>query len=798
MSISAKYGPSESQPLSGKPQLDLHGAGAAGCPIAHEQPLGRSPLGCPISQHAAAFDPFEGDYQLDPAEALRWSRDQEPVFYSPKLGYWVVTRYDDVKAIFRDNILYSPAIALEKITPAPPEAQEILKSYGYAMDRTMVNEDEPAHMERRRLLLESFAPEALSKHEPAIRQLTRQYMDRFVDKGEADLVAEIFREIPLTVALHFLGVEDSAIDRLKQFSVAHTINTWGRPTRDEQLQVADSVGRFWQAANNILDAMMADPTGEGWMYFSIRQHLEHPDIVPLSYLRSMMMAILVAAHETTSYATANAFRLLLSNRPVWEELRENRALIPNAVEECLRHAGSIVAWRRLTTAPARIGDVEVPKGAKLLLVMASANHDERHFENPDSLDLYRDNSSEHLSFGYGAHQCMGKNIARMEMRIFLEEFLERLPHLELVPGQVFKYLPNASFRGPESLWVRWDPAKNPERSDRSFLGADRPFKIGAPSRADIVRQMRVTEVRNEAVGVMGLVLEQPNGRPLPAWRPGAHIDLLAGGYERKYSLCGNPEDHARFEVAVLKEAEGRGGSRYLHENLKIGALVQVRGPKNHFRLQEDASSYVLIAAGIGITPIVAMADRLKTLEKNYTLHYAGRLASSMAHLDRLKRDHGDRLHLYIKSDGRRMQVSEITKSAATDQKIYACGPDRLLSELEALAQHWTENTLHIEHFSPANSLLDPAMEHAFEVELRDSNLTINVPPDRTVLDILEAAGVDIACDCREGLCGSCEVRVIEGEIDHRDRVLSQAEREKNNQMMTCCSRARGKKLVLAL
>jgi hypothetical protein len=209
----------------------------------------------------------------------------------------------------------------------------------------------------------------------------------------------------------------------------------------------------------------------------------------------MMMAILAAAHETTSNATANAFRLLLSNRAAWEEICENPALIPNAVEECLRRAGSIVAWRRLATAATRIGDVEIPKGARLLIVMASANHDERHFDNPDTLDLYRENSAEHLSFGYGAHQCMGKNIARMEMRIFLEEFVKRLPHMELVPDQAFTYLPNTSFRGPDRLWVRWDPANNPERRERSLLDRHQSFRIGAPVRAEIARQMRVAEIR---------------------------------------------------------------------------------------------------------------------------------------------------------------------------------------------------------------------------------------------------------------------------------------------------------------
>jgi cytochrome P450/ferredoxin-NADP reductase len=773
------------------------GAATGGCPVG-ENGFGRSPTGCPISPQAAAFDPFEGDYQLDPAEALRWSRDQEPVFFSPRLGYWVVTRYDDVKAIFRDNLLFSPSIALEKITPAPPEAAEVLKSYGYAMDRTMVNEDEPAHMERRRLLLESFAPEALARHEPAIRQLTRQYMDRFIDNGEADLVNEMFWEIPLTVALHFLGVHDDDINRLRQYCVAHTINTWGRPTREEQLHVADSVGRFWQAANRILDAMMADPSGEGWMYFSIRQHLKHPDIVPLSYLRSMMMAILAAAHETTSNATANAFRLLLSNRAVWDEICENPALIPNAVEECLRRAGSIIAWRRLATAATTIGGVEIPKGARLLIVMTSANHDERHFENPDLLDLYRDNAAQHLSFGYGAHQCMGKNIARMEMRIFLEEFVKRLPHIELVPDQAFKYLPNTSFRGPENLWVRWNPANNPERRDPSILDRHQSFKIGAPALTEIARQLLVCEVRREADGVVGLALEDPSGRPLPPWRPGAHVDLVVDSYDRKYSLCGDPADHARFELAILKEENGRGGSKYIHDTIVAGSMVKVRGPKNHFRLAEDASRYVLIAGGIGITPILAMADRLKRLGKDYVIHYGGRSFATMAFIARLKRDHGDRLQLFSRAEGRRMQLRDLVGSPGTGQQVYACGPERLLAELEDLARQWPENTLHVEHFSAANLLLDPANEHGFDLELRDSNLTIRVPADCTVLQSLQSAGVDVACDCQEGLCGSCEVEVVDGEIDHRDKVLTETERGRQDKMMACCSRARGGKLVLAL
>jgi ferredoxin-NADP reductase len=544
--------------------------------------------------------------------------------------------------------------------------------------------------------------------------------------------------------------------------------------------------------------MMADPTGDGWMYFSIRQHLEHPDIVPLSYLRSMMMAILAAAHETTSNASANAIRLLLSDREAWNEICANPALIPNAVEECLRRAGSIVAWRRIATAATRIGNIDIPSGAKLLIVMASANHDEHHFENPDAVDLHRDNSAEHLSFGYGAHQCMGKNIARMEMRIFLEEFAKRLPHMELVADQAFKYLPNTSFRGPNALRVRWDPSGNPERLNPSLLQTSLSFRIGAPLRTEIARQMRVAEIRREADGIRSVVLESLDRRPLPGWTPGAHVDLMAGEFDRKYSLCGDRTDRIKLRIAILRENQGRGGSKYFHENLSPGSLVRVRGPKNHFKLDESASSYTLIAGGIGITPILAMADRLKSLGKRYTLHYAGRSPSTMAFIERVKRDHGGRLHLYAKSEGQRMTLSEIAGRPGERCRVYACGPERLLAELQALAREWPPNVLQLEHFAAATAQLDPAREHAFRIELRDSNLTIEVPADRSVLDSLHAVGIDVACDCREGLCGSCEVLVLDGEVDHRDRVLSVSERATSARMMACCSRARGNKLVLAL
>lgn len=772
------------QPATGCP---MHAAAAAsGCPV-H------------VSERAAEFDPFGDGYQQDPPEYVRWAREQEPVFYSPKLGYWVVTRYDDIKAIFRDNITFSPSIALEKITPTGPEANAVLASYGYAMNRTLVNEDEPAHMPRRRVLMEPFTPDALKHHEPMVRRLTREYVDRFIDDGRADLVDQLLWEVPLTVALHFLGVPEEDMDLLRRYSIAHTVNTWGRPKPEEQVAVAHAVGNFWQLAGKILDKMRQDPDQPGWMQYGLRKQRDFPDVVTDSYLHSMMMAGIVAAHETTANASANALKLLLQHPDAWRDLCEDPSLIPNAVEECLRHNGSVAAWRRLATCDTTIAGMPIPAGSKLLIVSSSANHDERQFADADLFDIRRDNASDQLTFGYGSHQCMGKNLARMEMQIFLEELTRRLPHLRLA-AQQFTYVPNTSFRGPEHLWVEWDPAQNPERSQPELLAQRQPVRIGEPSAHASARTLVVERVEPAAHGIVMLTLASPDGKALPRWAPGAHIDIECGdtGLSRQYSLCGDPADASRLRIAVLRETDGRGGSAWVHDNVKPGQRLRVRGPRNHFRLDESAAKVILVAGGIGITPISAMARRAQALGIDYALHYSGRTRAGMAMLAELAALHGDRLHLHISEEGSRNDFGALLAQPDADTQIYACGPERLLDALQQACAHWPQDALRVEHFHSTLGTLDPEREHAFEAELKDSGLVVTVRADQTLLAALRAANIDVQSDCEEGLCGSCEVSVLAGDIDHRDVVLTRAEREANRKMMSCCSRACGQRIVLEL
>lgn len=738
--------------------------------------------GCPFHQlqHAAqTFDFFDQAYQQDPAAALHDFREQLPIFYSERMGYWVVTRYDDVKAIFRDPILFSACNALEKLTPNSAEADAILAKYQYAMKRTLVNEDEPVHMQRRRALLDAFAPQQLEELKQFVQRLVTEKIDQFVDKQKVDLVAELFWDVPLMVALHFLGIPEEDIQELKKFAVAHTVNTWGRPSVDEQCSVAEGVGQFWQYSGQVLAKMKQQPQGEGWMYDMIAQNKAMPDVVTDNYLHSMMMAIMVAAHETTSLAATNAVKTLLEQPKLWQKLSRQPELIPQAVEECLRYAGSVVAWRRQVTQDTQFNGVDFKAGDKLFLVSAAANRDPRYFNAPDEIDLYRDNSAQHLTFGYGAHQCMGRNIGRMEICIFIEALTRRFPNLSLCQ-QDFSYLPNTSFRGPQALWV--------ELKQHTLAAKRIEFKIGPPETGQLYRQVEVQDIQEINAQCKTIQLSAIADETLPRWQSGAHIELqLPNGLLRKYSLC-SVGDAKYYRIVVKHEKDGRGGSAWLHQNLKVGDYLRIRGPKNFFQLNLNAKQHVLLAAGIGITPILAMANQLKQDGRAYRLIYLGRSTAQMPLLDEILTAHP---HTEVRlSQTQRLDLNDLYASLLPNTQLCACGPEGLLYELQALQAQYPEIQLTVEHFAAAATLDQD--DQAFEVELINSQRTLYVPAGRSLLACLIEQGVELSYDCQEGLCGSCQVEVMEGEIEHRDKVLTATERQSMQRMMSCCSRGQGK------
>ncbi|AYC37278.1 PDR/VanB family oxidoreductase [Streptomyces griseorubiginosus] len=303
----------------------------------------------------------------------------------------------------------------------------------------------------------------------------------------------------------------------------------------------------------------------------------------------------------------------------------------------------------------------------------------------------------------------------------------------------------------------------------------------------------VVERRESAAdGVLALTLRHPLGEQLPAWEPGAHIDVLLGpGLERQYSLCGDPADRARWRIAVLREPVGRGGSAHVHEQVNQGDKVRVRGPRNHFALR-PAPRYLFIAGGIGITPILPMLAAAEAAGAQWTLLYGGRTRNSMAFTEELSR-YGDRVTVAPQDETGLLDLPSVLDGVPEGTLVYCCGPGPLL---DAVEQRCPAGLLHVERFAPKEQ--EEGENTEFEVELAQTGTRVTVPADVSVLDAVRASGVEVLFSCTEGTCGTCETDVLEGTPDHRDSVLTDEEREAGETMMICVSRCRGKRLVLDL
>ncbi|MDV9168663.1 PDR/VanB family oxidoreductase [Streptomyces sp. W16] len=295
-----------------------------------------------------------------------------------------------------------------------------------------------------------------------------------------------------------------------------------------------------------------------------------------------------------------------------------------------------------------------------------------------------------------------------------------------------------------------------------------------------------------ADGVLALTLRHPLGERLPAWEPGAHIDVVLGpGLERQYSLCGDPADRTAWRIAVLREPDGRGGSAYVHEQLGQGDKVRVRGPRNHFRL-EPAPRYCFVAGGIGITPLLPMLAAADAAGAEWSLLYGGRTRNSLGFTEELSR-YGDRVTVAPQDEVGLLDLPSVLDGVPEGTLVYCCGPGPLLDAVEARCPG---GILHLERFQP--KVQEAGADGEFDVVLERSGRTVTVPVGVSVLDTVRAAGVEVLFSCTEGTCGTCETDVLDGTPDHRDSVLSEEERAAGETMLICVSRCLGKRLVLDL
>ncbi|WP_071336072.1 PDR/VanB family oxidoreductase [Burkholderia contaminans] len=314
--------------------------------------------------------------------------------------------------------------------------------------------------------------------------------------------------------------------------------------------------------------------------------------------------------------------------------------------------------------------------------------------------------------------------------------------------------------------------------------------------------VRVARKTVEAEGIAGFEFVEADGRELPAFCAGAHVDVRApGGLVRQYSLCNRPGERHRYQIGVLRDPASRGGSVAMHDDLKEGDTLQISPPKNNFPLVEDANRSLLFAGGIGVTPILAMAERLHELARDFAVHYATRSPTRTAFADRIRSSRFAakvQFHHDDGADGQKLNLPPLLKSPQPGTHLYVCGPKGFLEAVRAQATDagWPEGNVHYEYFAGVEA---HSVDHRhFDVVIKSSGAVIRVEAMQTVVQALEANGVFVPVSCEQGVCGTCLTRVLAGEVDHKDLYLTAEEQAAHDQFLPCCSRAKGNRLVLDL
>lgn len=314
--------------------------------------------------------------------------------------------------------------------------------------------------------------------------------------------------------------------------------------------------------------------------------------------------------------------------------------------------------------------------------------------------------------------------------------------------------------------------------------------------------VRVARKTVEAVDICSFELVAEGDAALPGFAAGSHVDvLLPGGLTRQYSLCNDPTENHRYLIGVLRDPASRGGSRALHDDIQQGDSLRISAPKNHFPLAHEAKRHVLLAGGIGITPVLCMAERLANIGADFEMHYCTRSPDRTAFRERIARSgFAAKVHFHFDDGpaGQKLDIAGLLARPEDGLHLYVCGPRGFMDAVLGSARGggWPEAQLHYEFFAADVGTTDGDTE--FEVQLASTGRVVAVPRDRSVLQALAAAGIDLPFACEQGVCGTCLTRIIEGVPEHRDAYLTPDERAANDQFTPCCSRARTPRLVLDL
>jgi cytochrome P450 len=402
------------------------------------------------------FSPFHPGYLRNPYPELENLNAERPVFYSTELQSLVVTRMDQILEIFKNPVVFSSANVQDPVFPLCERAKKILAAEDFDPVAVMSNRQPPDHTRIRTFTREAFSGRRMRILEPHIRRLSHDLIDQMLSQGPpAEVVSALTHPLPGRIIFRLIGFPESDDAKLMRWTANRLAFTWGKPSDDEQIEIAGNMLRYWRYCRNFV-AHRTGSRADDLTSELLAAHEANPDKLSYREVESVIYGLSFAGHEIVSNFIANALLCLLSDRTKWETLCADSDLIPKALEEVLRFESPQTSWRRITTRDTRIGDVDIPAGTRIFLSLGAANHEKSLFPSPSAFDIHRQNAGKHVSFGHGIHFCLGARLARLEGQISIESLTKRIPGLRLMADQELGYSPNITFRGPRELYVEWD------------------------------------------------------------------------------------------------------------------------------------------------------------------------------------------------------------------------------------------------------------------------------------------------------------------------------------------------------
>jgi len=726
-------------------------------------------------------DLFADEFIQNPYPAYARMRELGPVVWLPVHGNFALTQHREVRAALRDNETF--------ISGDGVAADEFGCNF---LQGNTVASDGQKHAELRQAMAAPILPGELGSIKPGVQAAADQLIDDLLTRGKFDAIADLAQHLPLTIVRDLVGLPDFGQDKMLQWAAAAF----------DVLGVQN--GRGQQALATIADMrqfIQKDATRENLKPGSWTRRIHElvdAGQLPCEHAPFAIRDYINPSLDTTISAIGEMLWQLANNPDQWEELKQQPRLVRNAVNEAIRLATPIRSFSRHTSKDTNIAGVAIKRGSRVMMLFASANRDERVFPNPDQFDVTR-NPTDHLGFGSGVHMCVGMHLAQLEMEALLHAMLMRVGKIKAGAPTVklnntiraFATLP-CQFEAEESARVtaRATPVEHSVKQTASLLSG-------------------VVKCRSEiAENIISLIIEPATSERFPVAEAGAHIDVHLPTGTRQYSLTGDLESHKDqcfFQIAVLKTNDSRGGSEWLHAHAHPGRAISLSRPRNRFPLISQEGKVYLIAGGVGLTPLLAMAWQLYRARREFELHVYARSADHLPFAPQLNQGPLSahvQIHLHnnesAKPPGSIDSLGIKALVAGTDNgdsaSVYVCGPAGFMQEVEqqALAGGIAKDNIYSELFGAE---IDPNGE-PFTLIARKSGLTLQVLADKTILATLREAGIAAETSCENGVCGSCLTHVLEGLPDHRDMVQTLAEKSTNEQIAVCCSRSLSARLVL--